>query len=58
MQLVTISTISSWQTLASNFAKKYEESIALYTKMMILDKVSPAIVKNAQIYTKKVSFKF
>jgi hypothetical protein len=46
---------SSWQILASNFAKKYEESIALYTKMMILDKVSPAIVKNAQIYTKKES---
>jgi len=43
----------SWQTLASHFAKKYEESIALYTKMMILDKASPAIVRNAQIYTKK-----
>jgi len=44
---------SSWQTLSTSFAKKYEESIGLFTKMTVLDKVSPAIIRNAQIYTKK-----
>jgi len=44
----------NWKKLSASFAKRYQESITIYTKMILLDKVPPAIIKNTDIYTKQV----
>jgi len=43
----------SFQIAIGNFTKNFEEAIALHSKINILDKVAPSIVKNINIYTKK-----
>jgi len=45
----------SWKKLSNSFAKKYQESIAIYTQMTVLGKVPLAIIKNTEIYKRIVS---